>query len=163
VDPGTQDEGYNNGGEISTYGTEVEVRYQQPKFSSTLGYSVYVLGQNTVTTWQSGDPQLALGIPAHKLTASATWHILEALSWNVNSTFTAAQRAYLYPNSQPVDLPPTFLLNSFIEYRWRHASLGLGLANLLDQRQYIAQPYNGGEAPLILTGREVFMKLGIQF
>ena len=163
VDPGTQDEGYNNGGEISTYGTEVEVRYQQPKFSSTLGYSVYVLGQNTVTTWQSGDPQLALGIPAHKLTASATWHILEALSWNVNSTFTVAQRAYLYPNSQPVDLPPTFLLNSFIEYRWRHASLGLGLANLLDQRQYIAQPYNGGEAPLILTGREVFMKLGIQF
>jgi len=163
VDPGTQDEGYSNGGKISTYGTEAELRYEQSKFSSTIGYSLYVLDENTVTTWQSGDPRLALGIPAHKLTASATWHILDALSWNVNSSFTAAQRAYIYPNSQPVELDPTFLLNSFIEYRWRYASIGLGLANLLDQKQFVAQPYNGGEAPLILTGREVFLKLGIQF
>jgi len=163
VDPGTLDEGYGNGGEICTYGTEVELRYSQPKFSASLGYSLYVVDQNTVTTWQSGDPRLTLGLPGHKISATATWRILEPLTWNVNSTFTTAQRAYTYPTSQPVELNSTFLLNSFLEYRWKYASFGVGVANLLDQDQAIAQPYNGGEAPMILKGREFFCKLGFQF
>lgn len=163
VDPVTLNDGYGNGGKISTYGTEVELRYQHAKFSGTLGYSLYVLDQNTVPTWRSGDAQLALGIPAHKISASATWRILDPLSWNVNGTVTAAQRAYVYGSTTPTDLGATFLLNSFLEYRWKHASLGVGVANLFDQDEAVAQPYAGGAAPLILKGREIFLKLGFQF
>lgn len=163
VDPGTEQDGYGNGGKVSTYGTEVELRYTRPKFSAAFGYSLYVVDQNTVAYWQSGDPRENLGLPADKFSASATWHVSDALSWNVNSTFTTEQRAYIYPHTEPVDMNSTFRLNSFVEYRWPHASIGLGVANLLDQNQYIAQPYAGGEAPMILTGREFYFKFGFQF
>jgi outer membrane receptor protein involved in Fe transport len=163
VDPGTLDEGYNNGDKISTYGTEVELHYNRAKFSSTLGYSLYVVDQNTVATWQSGDSRVTLGIPSNKVSLSATWHILDRLSWNWNGTFTTGERAYTYGNASPINLNSTLLVNSFLEYRWKYAALGLGLANLLNQNQAIAQPYNGGEAPLILTGREVFLKFSVQF
>ena len=163
VDPGTEQDGYANGGKVSTYGTELELRYTRPKFSASLGYSLYVVDQNTVAYWKSGDSRVNLGLPADKLTASATWHLSDALSWNMNSTLTTEQRAYLYPNTAPAELNATFLLNSFVEYRWAHASLGFGVANLLDQDQYIAQPYAGGEAPMLLTGREFYLKFGFQF
>jgi outer membrane receptor for ferrienterochelin and colicin len=163
VDPGTEMDGYANGGKVSTYGTELELSYTQARFSATFGYSLYVVDQNTVAYWGSGDPRVNLGLPADKLSASATWHLSDALSWNVNSTFTTAQRAYFYPNSEPQELNSTFLLNSFVEYRWSHASLGFGVANLLDQDQYIAQPYAGGEAPILLTGREFYFKFAFQF
>ena len=163
VDPGTSNEGYSNGGKISTYGTELELRYTHAKFSGALGYSFYALGQNTVTAWQSGVSRLALGIPAHKVSASGTWHVTDHLNWNVNGTLTAEERAYTYPNSEPVTLNPTFLLNTFVEYRWKHASLGLGVANLLDEENPVAQPYDGGAAPILLKGREIFFKLGFEF
>jgi hypothetical protein len=89
---------------------------------------------------------------------------LDNLSWNVNGTLTAMQRAFTYPDSgAAVELNPTFLLNTFIEYRWKNASLGVGLANLLDQANPIAQPYSGDVAPMLLKGRELFVKLGFKF
>jgi outer membrane receptor for ferrienterochelin and colicin len=163
VDPGTLIEGYVNGGTISTYGTELELRWQREKFSSSLAYSLYLLDQNTVATWQSGASHVALGIPTHKVSASGTWRICDGLSWNVNGTLTAGQRASLTTTGQPEELNPEFLLNSFVEYRWKHASLGLGVANLLDEANRVVQPYQGGAAPMFLRGREIFVKLGFEF
>ena len=163
VDPGTLVEGYINGGNISSYGSETELRWQQEKFSTTLGYSMYLLDDNSVTAWQSGSFHQSLGIPTHKFSASATWHILDALSWNVNGTFNLGERAFTAASTAPVGLDPVFLLNTFVEYRWRHASLGVGAANLLDMDIPVAQPYNGGVAPLPLKGREIFVKLGFNF
>ena len=163
VDPGTMVEGYINGGNITTAGSETELRWQQEKLSTTLGYSLYVLDQNQVAPWQSGNFRQSLGIPTHKFSASATWHILDALSWNVNGTLTFGERAYTAASTAPVGLNPVFLLNTFIEYRWQHASLGIGAANLLDMDNPIAQPYDGGAAPLPLKGREIFVKLGFNF
>jgi len=156
-------EAYSNGKRISTYGTEIELRYQRQKFTGTLGYSLYVLGQNTLPTYDSGNDQVALGLPAHKIAASGTWHILDNLSWNVNGTLTAVERAYTDTSGTAEELNPTFLLNTFIEYRWKRASFGVGLANLLDQDNPIAQPYNGQVAPMLLKGRELFVKLGVEF
>ena len=160
---GGSNDGYSNGKKISTYGTEIELRYQHKKFTGTMSYSMYVLGQNSLPTYDSGNPQVALGLPAHKIAASGTWHILDNLSWNVNGTLTALERAYTDTSVTAEELNPTFLLNTFIEYRWKHASLGVGLANLLDQDNPIAQPYDGKVAPMLLKGRELFVKLGIEF
>ena len=163
VDPGTQTEGYINGGKISTYGTELELRWQAEKFSAALGYSLYLLDQNTVEPWQSGSSHVALGIPTHKVSASGTWHISDRLTWNLNGTFTVGQRAYLMENGGAEELNPEFLLNTFVEYRWRHASLGVGVANLTDAANRVVQPYAGGAAPMFLRGREIFVKLGFEF
>jgi outer membrane receptor protein involved in Fe transport len=163
VDAGTSNEGYANGGKISTYGTELELRYTCEKFSGSLGYSFYALGQNTVPVWQSGVSRLALGIPAHKVSASGTWHITDHLNWNLNGTLTAEELAYTDTSGQSKELDPTFLLNTFVEYRWKHASIGLGVANLFDDDNQVAQPYDGGAAPMLLKGREIFFKLGFEF
>ena len=163
VDPGTLTEGYVNGGKISTYGTEMELRWQRENFSTTLAYSFYLLDQNTVTPWQSGSSRVALGIPTHKVSASGTWHLTDRLTWNVNGTLTAGQRAYLTEKGGPDELDPEFLLNTFVEYRWKNASLGVGVANLTDAANRVVQPYAGGAAPLFLRGREIFVKLGFEF
>jgi len=163
VDPGTSTEGYANGGRVSTYGTELELRWATEKFSAALGYSFYALAENGVPAWQSGCSRLALGIPAHKLSANGTWHLTDHLSWNVNGTLTAEERAYITDSQTPVTLDPTFLLNTFLEYRWKHASVGVGLANLFDDDNQVAQPFDGGATPILLKGREIFFKLGFQF
>lgn len=156
-------EGYTNGRRIATCGTELELRYRHRKFSGALGYSLYALTRNGVSAWESGVSRLALGIPAHKVSASATWHILDNLLWNANATLTAEQRAYVFPNVDAISLPPTFLLNTFLEYRWHHASCGIGVANLLNSDSYIAQPFLGGAAPIPGKGREIYLKLGFEF
>ena len=163
VDPGTLNEGYVNGGKISTYGTELELRWQAEKFSAALGYSLYLLDQNTVVPWQSSSAHAALGLPTHKVSASGTWHISDRLTWNVNGTLTAGQRAYVSDQGGPDELNPQFLLNTFVEYRWKNASLGVGVANLTDADNRVAQPYAGGAGPILLKGREIFLKLGFEF
>jgi outer membrane receptor protein involved in Fe transport len=162
-DPVTLREGYINGGSIGSYGSETELRWDLEKLTTTLGYSLYLLDQNTVSTWQSGNFHQSLGIPTHKITASTTWHIRDNLSWNLTGIYTLGGRAYFYPNTAPAGMNPVFLLNTYIEYRWKHASLGLGAANLLNMDNYAIQPYNGGSAPLPLKGREIFVKLGFSF
>lgn len=162
-DSSSTNEGYSNGGRMSTYGTELELRWTQKMISASLGYSYYALAHGGVYHWQSGDSRVALGIPAHKVSANVTWHILDQLLWNVNATLAADQRAYVYGHTDPVSLNPAFQLNTFVEYRWKHASIGLGVANLFDQENYIAQPYNGGAAPIPTKGREIYFKLGFEF
>ena len=163
VDPGTLNEGYVNGGKISTYGTELELRWQTEKFSAALGYSLYLLDQNTVATWQSSSAHASLGLPTHKVSASGTWHISDQLTWNVNGTLTAGQCICLKEQSPAMEVNPTFLLNTFVEYRWQHASLGVGVANLTDADEVVAQPYDGGAGPIHMKGREIFLKLGFEF
>jgi outer membrane receptor protein involved in Fe transport len=138
------------------------VRWDRPKDSSTLNYSYYRAVDNDVDYVRGGDGTF-VAAPAHKVTGSETWHVTKALDWNVNAYWISAREAYAYPANSVTSLSPNFVLNTFVNYKFKYFSAGLGVANLLDQNLYAPQPYAGGEGPMPLKGREIFARLEFKF
>jgi len=159
---GGADEGYFNGSKISSAGFETELRWDQTQFSSYLSYSYYRAVDND-DEYLRGDADHFLAAPAHKITLKETWHILKSLDWNINAFWLGDRMTYTYPGGGISDLDSEFVLNTFINYRFRQFSFGLGVANLLDVNRYAPQPYDGGSGPLRLKGREIFAKLEYKF
>jgi outer membrane receptor for ferrienterochelin and colicin len=155
-------DGYYNGSKLSTAGLESQLRWDRPKFSTSLSYSYYRAVDNDID-YVRGDAGSFLAAPAHKVTASETWHITKALDWNVNGYWLSERQAYAYPAAGVTSLPAAVVLNSFLNYRFKHFSTGIGVANLLDENLYAPQPYNGGVGPLPLKGREIFVRLAFNF
>jgi hypothetical protein len=103
-------------------------------------------------------------MPAHQLVWSATWHVTRALRWNASGTFLSRRAAYAYPDpAAPSVLDREVLLHTCLNYRWGQVDLGLGVRDLLDRKEVIGQPYNGGSGPLRLSGRTFFAQLGFRF
>jgi outer membrane receptor protein involved in Fe transport len=159
---GDSTEGYFNAGKISTAGVESDLRWDRPKFSTALSYSFYRAIDNDVD-YVRGDADTFLAAPAHKVTLSETWHVNKSLDCNLNGYWISAREVYAYPASGVTSLDPAFVLNAFVNYKFKHFSAGLGLANLLDQNLYAPQPYAGGSGPLPLKGREIFVRLAFKF
>jgi len=155
-------EGYINGTRLSTAGLESELRWDQPKYSASLNYSFYRAIDNDID-YVRGDEARFLAAPAHKVAANATWHITKSLDWNLNGYWLGDRLVYAYPAAGVTSLPDCVVLNTFINYKFKYYSAGLGVANLLDESLYAPQPYNGGAAPLPLKGREFFVRLAINF
>lgn len=155
-------EGYLNGSRLSTAGLESELRWDQPKYSTSLNYSFYRAIDNDID-YVRGDEARFLAAPAHKVTANATWHITPSLDWNLNGYWLGERLVYAWPAVGVTSLPDCVVLNTFINYQFKYCSSGLGLANLLDENLYAPQPYDGGSGPLPLKGREFFVRLAIRF
>jgi outer membrane receptor for ferrienterochelin and colicin len=159
---GGSSDGYYNGTKLSTSGLETEVRWDRPKYSTSLSYSFYRAIDNDID-YVRGDEGDFLAAPANKVAASGAWHITKALDWNINGYWIGERLAYAYPATGVTTLSPEVVLNTFLNYKFKYFSAGLGLANLLDENLYAPQPYDGGSGPLPLKGREVFAKLGFKF
>ena len=160
---GSSTEGYFNGKPISTAGFETEFRWAPGDFENYVGYSFY-RAVNNDEPYVRGDRGRFVGAPSHKLAASSTWHASKAIDCNVNGFWLSSRMAYTYPTGALTSLGSEFVLNGYVDYRWTpQASLGLGVSNLLDVKRYAPQPYDGGEAPISLMGRTVFLKVGYKF
>jgi outer membrane receptor protein involved in Fe transport len=81
----------------------------------------------------------------------------------VNGYYITERQAYRYPATDIADFDPEFIVNTFVEYRYRSWSLGVGVANLLEEERWLAQPYNGGSGPMPLKGREYFARASFKF
>jgi len=152
--------GYHNHSQVSSYGSEAELRYAGPRFGATLGYSYYRAAKNAVPAYNAGDKALFLGIPAHKGTASVTLRPTAGLSLNVNGSAISTRRGFRFPGMGIETFAPEILINAFAEYRKEGLIFGLGVSDVLDERRLFLQPYNGGGAPLPGKGREIFFRLG---
>jgi len=156
-----------NGGPVSNYGGEWELRFTGSRCSGFLGYSYYqadeqLPGSAPAYLYGSSVKNLNLGQPAHKVSASGTFHLTRKLDWNLNGAYYSATRAWAYPGTEQW-LSHPFILNTFINYRWNDLDLGAGFQNLLDQNTQLGQAYNGGAAPLPLLGRTFFLRLASHF
>jgi outer membrane receptor protein involved in Fe transport len=141
---------------------ETELRWDRPRFSTIVNYSFYRAIDNDIDYLRGGDGSF-LAAPAHKVTVTETWHLTKSLDWNLNGFWLGDRMAYAYPASGATELPSEFVLNTFINYKFKHFSTGLGIANLLNETRYAPQPYAGGSGPLPLKGREIFAKLAFSF
>lgn len=158
--------GAMNGGPLSTAGGEFECRYASAAFSGALGYAYYQadeqLSAEKLYLYGSARTDLNLALPAHKVSASGTFHFGKLVDWNVNATYATATRAWAYPGTEQW-LPPEFNLNTFVEYHGKSVDCGIGIQNLLDEKIKIGQAYNGGAAPLPLLHRSIFARLTWRF
>jgi outer membrane receptor protein involved in Fe transport len=159
---GAESEGYFNGHRISSSGFETEYRWTQGDFENYLGYSFY-RAVNNDEPYVRGDSGRFVGSPTHKLSASSTWRPTKKLDVNLNAYWLSSELAYTYPTQNLTELGSQFVANAFLNYRLGKTSIGLGVSNLFDVKRYAPQPYNGGEAPIPLMGRTVFLKLGYRF
>jgi outer membrane receptor protein involved in Fe transport len=159
---GDNAEGYFNGNRISSAGFETEYRWTQGQFDNFVGYSFY-RAVNNDEPYVRGDSGRFLGAPTHKISASSTWHPTKQIDVNLSGYWLSSELAYTYPTDAITELSQQFMVNSYIDYRWGKASVGLGFSNLFDVKRYAPQPYNGGGAPIPLMGRTVFLKLGYRF
>ena len=163
ADAGVASDGYYNAtNRLSTYGVETELRWSLRRISTHLSYSFYRADDNDVD-YVRGDAGRFLAAPAHKVTLSETWHILKSLDWNLNGFWLSKRLAYASPSDGIAELDPELVLNTFVNYRVRQFSYGVGVVNLLDEERFAPQPYNGGSGPMPLKGREVFARLAFEF
>lgn len=160
---GDADDGYYNGTtRLSAYGLETELRLNLRQVSTLIGYSLYTADDNDID-YVRGDAGRFLAAPAHKIVFSGTWRIARPLSWNLNGFWLSKRLAYVYPGDAAYELDTELIINSFLEYRINRYSFGLGVANLLDEDRWAAQPYAGGSGPVPLKGREIFVRLSREF
>ncbi|HEX7653698.1 MAG TPA: hypothetical protein VF607_09335, partial [Verrucomicrobiae bacterium] len=157
--------GYINGGPVSTWGGELELKYQTEKWRLDLSYSYYRAEDRldqSLGLYASNVEGLNLALPAHKVALSSTLHLTRELDWNVSGTFNSPVRAIAWPGTETT-LSATVDLNTYLEYHWGNFSAGVGVANLLNQSLQVGQAYNGGAAPLPLLGRSYFARLACRF
>ena len=153
---------YNASNDLSSAGTEIELRWKTREVSSYLSYSYYRAVDNQIDYVRGGE-NLFLAAPADKITLSETWHMRSDLDWNVSGFWMSPRKAYLYANEGVGDLPSEFVMNTFLNYHLKSLSYGIGVANIFNVNQWAPQPYNGGSGPLPLKGREVFVRLAYYF
>ena len=157
---------YVNGAPMSTEGVELQARFQSERIAAYLGYS-YNRAVDQGLALFSAEPALGhlnLNMPAHQIVWNATWHITRALDWNASGTFLSRRAAYAYPDpAAPSILDGEVLLHSHLRYQWHQLDLGVGVRDLLDRKEVIGQPYNGGTGPLRLSGRTFFAQVGFRF
>lgn len=168
-DINTLEESYVNEEATGTKGIEANFQVQQPRWRSHLTYSFYkpVKG-NTVTDYQvEGQPQLYLGIPAHKITFNGTLNISRQLHLNSTAIWHSERYGYTrFADESEEDyylqqFAPYLLLNTFMRYEnaLPGLHLGAGVYNLLNEKHGYIQPYAGENAPAPSPGREWVLKL----
>lgn len=157
--------GYLNGTPISSYGTELGLRYSNRQLTASLGYALYQADDQLSERgglYGSSVSGLNLALPAHKFSLSGTVHLPWHLDWNLSGTYATAVRAWIFPGTE-ADLDPEFCLHTYLERTCRWGSIGIGVRNLTDTQVWMAQAYNGGAAPLPLASRTFFAKVTVRF
>jgi len=174
-----QDDSYDNFGAASTWGGELELRYQGKKSYLYLSYAYYQSLDNTVALYRvprpgqetAEDPRfredLVLGIPQHKLAVHHIVTLWRGLTLSTSAVLMSSRYGYTHADSEgnPLigQLDPQLLLNAHLSYQnlfVQGLRAGLGVYNLLDAGNDYVQPYNGGHAPLPGPSRELSLSLG---
>ncbi|MBJ6762465.1 TonB-dependent receptor plug domain-containing protein [Myxococcaceae bacterium JPH2] len=161
-------EAYRNLGRLGSRGVELEYRMKAAWGRAVLGYSYYTpSGKNDVQDYLvPGNANTFTGMPTHKATLAASVKLLPWLSFNPTAVLVGQRYAVEAPDDRGVSavqrLPTQLLLNTFLRAEnvgTQGLELGAGVYNLLGTDFRVAQPYNGGHAPLPVFSREFLVRL----
>ncbi|WP_223635792.1 TonB-dependent siderophore receptor [Corallococcus sp. EGB] len=167
-DPVTASEAYRNRGRLGSRGIELDYRLRGTWGRAEAGYSFYRPGgRNDVEDYLvPGRPNAFTGLPTHKVTLTGTARVLPWLSISPTAVLVGQRFAVGAPDEEGVSevqtLQPRLLLNLFVRAEnvgTQGLEIGAGVYNLLGSDFRVAQPYNGGHAPLPVFSREFLVKL----
>lgn len=167
-DAETNTEAYRNLGRLGSRGVEVDYHLRGSWGRLALGYSFYTpSGRNDVEDYLvPGHSEAFTGLPAHKATLTSHVKILPWLSVNPAAVLVGQRYAVSAPDEAGVStvqkLPTQLLLNLFVHAQnvgTPGLDIGAGVYNLLGTDFRIAQPYNGGQAPMPVFSREFLVRI----
>ncbi|MFN8671153.1 MAG: TonB-dependent receptor plug domain-containing protein [Candidatus Sericytochromatia bacterium] len=169
-------ESYDNFQKTGTRGVEAEIKYSNRKnVSVDLSYSLYNQNENKVDVYSvPNNTSALLGAPMHKANLDASFSLTDHLSINPSLMFLGNRFAYgsVTKDDKGQDqfmikeFSPVFLLNLNILYKdllTKGLNLSLTGYNLLNQKDFYLQPYNGGHAPIERNSTEISLNLQYDF
>ncbi|OJT25947.1 TonB-dependent receptor [Archangium sp. Cb G35] len=164
----TNTEAYRNLGRLGSRGIELDYHLRGSWGRVKLGYSFYTpSGTNDVEDYLvPGRSDTFTGLPTHKATLTGSVRPLPWLSINPTAVFVGERYAVSAPDdvgtSTVRTLPAQVLVNLFVHAEnvgTKGLNIGAGVYNLLGTDFRIAQPYNGGQAPMPVFSREFLVRL----
>lgn len=165
-------EAYRNLGRLGSRGIELDYRVRGTWGRAQVGYSFYrPAGRNDVDDYLvPGESGAFTGLPTHKATLTGTAKLLPWLSVSPTAVLVGQRFAVGAPDEEGVSevqtLSPRLLLNLFVraeDVGTKGLSIGAGVYNLMGSDFRVAQPYNGGHAPLPVFTREFLVRLTYLF
>ncbi|WP_342376500.1 TonB-dependent receptor [Myxococcus stipitatus] len=166
------EEVYRNLGRLGSRGIELDYHIKGSWGRAALSYSFYApSGRNDVEDYQvPGHSKAFTGMPTHKASLSGSVKVMPWLSVNPTAVLVGRRFAVDVPdergNSPVEELPTQLLLNLYVRAEnvgTQGLEIGAGVYNLLGTNFRIAQPYNGGNAPMPVFSREFLVKLTYLF
>lgn len=160
---------YKNTG---TKGFELEYRYKARQLSFFLNYAYYsASGINEVEIYKvPGNENNMLAWPSSKVNFNGTLKLTKKLSINSTASYFSKRFAFTKydANGNLVlsSIDPKLYLNFFLLYRdmlTKGLDLGMGVNDVMDQKQIFIQPYNSASAPITGTGREFLIRMSYSF
>ncbi|MFE8601283.1 TonB-dependent receptor plug domain-containing protein [Archangium violaceum] len=167
-DAETNTEAYRNLGRLGSRGIELDYHLRGSWGRVSLGYSFYTpSGTNDVEDYLvPGRSDSFTGLPTHKATLTGNVRPLPWLSINPTAVFVGERYAVSAPDdagtSTVQTLPAQVLVNLFVHAEnvgTKGLNIGAGVYNLLGTDFRIAQPYNGGQAPMPVFSREFLVRI----
>ncbi len=171
-DAATMSEAYRNVGRLGSRGLEVDWRFQWQWARAEASYGFYAPnGDAQVETYLvPGHPEAHAALPNHRATLSASARLFDRLSLSSTAVLIGPRFSVGAPDEAGVsaveELPTQLLLNVFFRAQdvgVRGLEVGAGVYNLLGSDLRLAQPYQGGHAPLPALGREFLLKVTYSF
>ncbi|MCY1000759.1 TonB-dependent receptor plug domain-containing protein [Myxococcus sp. MISCRS1] len=168
----TNEEAYRNLGRLGSRGVELDYHLKGSWGRVALSYSFYApSGRNDVADYQvPGHSNAFTGMPTHKASLSGSLKLKPWLSVNPTAVLVGRRFAVDVPDDQGrsavEELPTQLLLNLYVRARdvlTPGLEVGAGVYNILGTNFRIAQPYNGGHAPLPVFSREFLVRLSYLF
>jgi outer membrane receptor for ferrienterochelin and colicin len=162
-------ETYQNFDETGTRGFELDYRIKDDWGYVNANYSYYRAIDNLVDFYSvENNPDLLLGLPAHKLAMTAHIRFGKKLALSPSLVCLSSRYGYRAPadSGPPEKVDPVYLTN--LNFSWRDfASKGLdldfGVYDIFGQNLEFIQAYKGDHAPLPGPSREYRVRLGYRW
>ncbi|QSQ22834.1 TonB-dependent receptor [Pyxidicoccus parkwayensis] len=164
----TNTEAYRNLGRLGSRGLELDYHLRAGWGRLALNYSFYTpSGRNDVEDYQvPGHSNAFTAMPTHKASLSGNVKVLPWLTVSPTAVLVGKRYAVDAPddagNSAVEELPTQLLLNLFVSAEnvgTPGLELGAGIYNIMGTNFRLAQPYNGGHAPLPVFSREFLVRV----
>lgn len=161
-------EAYRNLGRLGSRGLELDYRLRTGWGRLAFNYSFYTpSGRNDVKDYQvPRHAEAFTGMPTHKASVASNVKVLPWLTVSPTAALVGKRYAVDAPddagNSAVETLPAQLLLNLFVSAEnvgTPGLELGAGIYNLMGTNFRLAQPYNGGHAPLPVFSREFLVRV----
>lgn len=164
--------GYENLGQTGSRGFDLDFQSKYRWGSTNIGYSFYTAkDKNDIETFAiTGNNNMLLGNPQHKLTLSGSYKIISKISFSPSLIYYGATNAYteLDTLDEPVlsEIDACLLANLMIRFEnfpIRNMNIDIGVYDMLDKRYPYIEPYNGYYPPFPGGSREFVLKIKYLF
>ncbi|MCL4815640.1 MAG: TonB-dependent receptor [Bacteroidetes bacterium] len=163
---------YTNFGKAGTRGVELEIRMKNTYNSFWLNYSFYtVKGKDNISdNMMEENSKMLLAFPAHQVNLTESYNITRKFSINTTMQLRSVRYGYTATDTSGnlilSQFKPILLFNLYFLYQHlftENLDFGVGVYNLLNEKNPFIQPYYGMHAPLPGASREVIVRVSYHF